>query len=624
MKTRILLFSLMFLCCVSIKAHDFKVDGIYYKITDANSRSVEVTYKGESSGRIVRDDYKSSVVLIPSSVTYDGIDYAVTGIGNYAFQNCKSITKISIPNSVTSIGNCAFSLCDNLVEIDFPENISSIGGGAFFWTDWFEQQPDGPLYIGKVLYAYKGKMSENTKIAVKAGTKIIQEGVFDNCRNLVAVTLPDGLIDIGERAFCNCTFLSGIEIPNTVTTIGSSAFEGCEEIEFVRMSENIDCIGSKAFKGCTSLKSITIPGGTIGNNVFEDCKRLKTVVLGDKVTSIEHYAFARCTALTSVTIGCGVKSIKDAFIFCSSLSSVCINDIATWCGVDFYYSSGRSSNPLNYAGELYLKGEKVVDLVIPDGVTKINDFAFEGCFSIVSVTIPYSVKNIGRAAFGQCTNLKKGVLNCPVIGGFCLSNSPVSEIEIGDSVISIGENAFCNLTNLANIIIPSNIKDIGSNAFKNCTALSSVKMGRGVVSVGKNAFSGCEGITAVYLCDIAAWCNIDFSDYGSNPLARPHSKLYLNGVLLTDLVIPDGVTEIKRYSFYDYKFSKITIPSSVTRIADNAFWRFSEMHISDLSAWCNIGFEYPVTPMWYKDRLYLNGKKVSERKLQKYYSKRKK
>lgn len=625
MKPRILLFSLVLFSCTFIKAHDFRVDDIYYNITDTVRKCVEVTYKGDCQGGTirVRDDYKNSVVVIPSSVTYNGISYTVTGIGNSAFEFCENIRKMSIPNSVTSIGAGAFRLSSNLVEIDFSENISSIGSGAFGLSDWYSKQPDGLLYIGKVLYDYKGKMPENTEIIIKAGTKNIQGGAFQHQSNLIAVTLPDGLTEIGDYAFDGCTFLNSIEIPNSVTRICEKAFRDCEDLETVKMSEGIKSIGEAAFRNCDRLVNITIPGGTIDEYAFADCKRLKTVILGDKVTRLEHWAFCRCGALTSVTIGRGVTTIKDAFDGCSNLSAVHISDMAAWCGIDFYYSSGRSSNPLNNcAGNLYLNGEIVVDLVIPDGVTQINEYVFEGCSSIKSVKIPSSVKEIGWAAFRDCSNLKKAVLNCPVIENF--SYSPISEIEIGDSVISIGNRAFRNLTNLTSIVIPDNVKSIGSSAFENCKALSMVKLGRGIVSVGKEAFSGCVNITEVHLCDIAPWCNIDFADYRSNPLCCSRSKLYLNGVLLTDLVIPDGVTKIKKYSFYDESFSKVTIPSSVTSITKDAFYSNLDIHISDLSAWCKIDFGNRVTPMEYKGRLYLDGKKVSERKLLKYYHRSKK
>lgn len=640
MKYRTLLFALMLMFCTFVKAHDFRVDGIYYNITDANSRSVEVTFKGETSGQIIRNDYKNSIVQIPYSVTYDGIDYTVTRIGDYAFQNCKNIMEVSIPNSVTSIGSGAFSLCDNLSEIEFSENIYSIGGGAFAWTDWFDEQPSGLLYIGKVLYAYKGKMPENTKIAVKLGTKTIQAGIFDNQSNLVAVTLPYGLTNIGENAFRNCDFLNNIEIPNTVMTIGSSAFEGCEDLESVKMSEGIKDVGSKAFYNCDRLASITIPGGTIGRSAFEGCKRLKTVKLGDEVTCIEHYAFAQCAALTSVTIGSGVKSIKDAFNGCTNLSAVYIRDIATWCAVDFYYSSDHSSNPLNYAGNLYLNGNIVVDMVIPDGVTEINNYVFEGCSSIVSVTIPNSVMKIGQSAFRGCSNLKtvynysnlsKGLNNYGNVAYYAdkVINAPNGSIE-GDFVFGnvYGVSTLvAYLGNATELVLPENYKGesytIGANVFEDNQTLTNITIPNSVTSIGKDAFSGCSELKAVYISDLSAWCNIDFANIGSNPLCR-QSKLYLNGVLLTDLVVPDGVTEIKRFAFYDYKFSTVTIPSSVISIANDAFYQYTNIHISDLAAWCNIDFGDRITPMVYKDRLYLNGKKVTKRKLRKYYNRSRK
>ncbi|MBQ8542701.1 MAG: leucine-rich repeat protein [Bacteroidaceae bacterium] len=105
-----LLVVLLLLCCTAISAHDFYVGGIYYNITDATNKTVEVTYEGISSTRY--NEYIGRVT-IPSTVTYGGNTYSVTSIGNYAFEDCWDLASITIPNSVTSIGGNAFYGCSN-------------------------------------------------------------------------------------------------------------------------------------------------------------------------------------------------------------------------------------------------------------------------------------------------------------------------------------------------------------------------------------------------------------------------------------------------------------------------------------------------------------------------------
>ena len=150
------------------------------------------------------------------------------------------------------------------------------------------------------------------------------------------------------------------------------------------------------------------------------CDGLTSVTIGNSVTSIGKCAFESCSGLTSVTIGNSVKSIGDgAFDACFDLTSVHISDIAAWCNIDF---EDYASNPLFYAHHLYLNGEEVKDLVIPNSVTSIGDYAFDGCSGLTSVTIPNSVTSIGGAAFYGCSGL--------------------IFVNIGNSVTSIGAYAF--------------------------------------------------------------------------------------------------------------------------------------------------------------------------------------
>ena len=138
----------------------------------------------------------------------------------------------------------------------------------------------------------------------------------------------------------------------------------------------------------------------IGDNAFSNYSTLVSIVIPNSVTSIGKETFYNCTGLTSVTIGNGVRSIeKNAFLGCSALKEVLINDLEAWCNIDFYSSN---ANPLYCAKNLYLNGELVTNLVIPDGVTSIGNSAFEGCSGLTNVTIPNSVTNIEGGAFYYC------------------------------------------------------------------------------------------------------------------------------------------------------------------------------------------------------------------------------
>ena len=392
-----------------------------------------------------------------------------------------------------------------------------------------------------------------------------------------------------------------------------SLFYDNDSIISVVIEDGVTYIGEYAFYDCDALTNITLPDSlvSIGDRAFYDCDALTSISLSDSVTSIGEYAFSYCYALTSITLPDSLVSIGDrAFYDCAALDSVYISDLAAYLNINF---SSSNANPMYYADKLYLNNKRVSgELVIPDGVTKIPAYAFEGCDGITSVSIPASVTTMEYRAFYNCPELKDVYISdlsqwCGISFGNTSSNplfyaenlylngEPVTgDIAFPDDITSIGSCAFYNYDKLTRVTIPENITAVGSYAFSSCDALTDVKIGNGVASIGENTFYNCGALTTVtigngiasigkdafkeclniaevYISDLSHWCAISFGNAASNPI-RYSDTVYVNNASLTRLVIPDGVTAVNDFAFYNADtISSVIIPDSVTSIGYSAF-----------------------------------------------------
>lgn len=213
--------------------------------------------------------------------------------------------------------------------------------------------------------------------------------------------------------------ITSITIPSSVTFIGNSSFEKCSKLTSVHISDvaawckiifeepytsNPLVQAHHLYLNGEEIKDLVIPSGvtSINAGTFYGCSELTSVTIPEGVTVIGESAFCECRNIVSISFPSSVKSIgKYAFNFLDRLTSVHITDIAAWCDIDFV-GYWYWSNPLYYAHHLYLNGTEVTDLVIPEGVSSIGNFAFGGCSGLTSVTIPSSVTSIGVYSFEGC------------------------------------------------------------------------------------------------------------------------------------------------------------------------------------------------------------------------------
>ena len=631
---------LLLLCTTAATAHNFEVDSIYYNVLSYTDKTVAVSYRGTSSSHY-SNEYTGSIV-IPESVTYDATTYSVTSIGSSAFSGCTGLTSIEIPNSVTSIGGSAFSGCTGLTSIEIPNSVTSIGKWAFsncsgltsitiphsvtiIESDAFRgctslkelriEDGEDELYFGGITVMFADCPLENlylgrnlsydtsspngnspfknnetlTSVTIGNNVTSISNNAFYYCWGLTSIIIGNNVESIGYSAFYGCYNLTKVEIPDNVTIVGGYAFYGCFNITSVVIGNNVTKIGSYAFYNCKGLTSVEIPNSvtSIGNYAFAWCAKLTNITIGNSVTSIGEGAFSDCSKLTNITIPNSVTNIGiSAFIHCDCLNAVYISDLSAWCLIDF---ADELANPLYYANNLFLNGELVTNLVVPDSITEIKSYAFYGYGNLVNIEIPNNITRIGDDAFRYCYNLTAVHINdlsawCNIdfIGnGYAnplglaknlyLKGKQVFDLVIPNDVTEIKYSAFRGCSSLISIKIPNSVTAIGDYAFAGCVGLTSIEIPNSIVSIGNSTFYSCESLNEVHINDLSAWCNISFGIYNANPLYYAEN-LYLNGEKVTDLVIPDGVTKIKKYVFYRCSgLVSVTIPRSVTSIESYAF-----------------------------------------------------
>ena len=281
----------------------------------------------------------TGAIVIPATVSNEGITYTVTSIDESTFASCSALTSITIPSGVTSIGNNAFYQCSGLTSIAIPSGVTSIG-----------------------------------------------EGAFSQCSGLTSIAIPSGVTSIGASTFASCSALTSITIPSGVTSIGEGAFKYCTSLNSIAIPSGVTSIPTEAFSECTSLTSVTIPAGvtSIGNSAFSECTSLTSVTIPAGVTTIDIMTFGGCTSLTSVTIPAGVTTIGNYAFTMSGLNSITIPSSVTSIGNNAF------------------AGTKLTSITIPSSVTSIGVSAFRECTSLTSVTIPAGVTSIGVSAFQSC------------------------------------------------------------------------------------------------------------------------------------------------------------------------------------------------------------------------------
>ena len=256
------------------------------------------------------------------------IPEGVTAIGAKTFKGCQELVSVSIPNTVTNIGSEAFAACGMLSTVTIPTSVTNIEKGAF-----------NDVYIARDNFINKSSLDANKNqywganiVDKEENGKLIREKCLVKCRkNMISVSVPQGITSIRDYAFAHCKILQKVSLPDTLKTIGAFAFANCTALTSVTIPRSVYTIGMTAFGGCTSLQTVTMhnrfqneyPLKKIPDNMFFGCTALTHVELSGAIEIIGMSAFYGCKSLKTITIPKSVNHIEiGAFRDCNNLSIV--------------------------------------------------------------------------------------------------------------------------------------------------------------------------------------------------------------------------------------------------------------------------------------------------------------
>ena len=633
------------------KYYDFDVNGIYYTITSNTDHTVAVTYGLRGSidsneedeftenngiiqyyygdggeylyyiinifltGSYVQQYAYSGSLSIPSSVTYNEINYQVTAIDSHAFENCSGITSIIIPNSVTSIGARAFKGCSGLTSVTIgsttPPSIYSdtfvgLGSTAILYV------PSGSKVAYEADNNWKSTFKEivefpiitfadaNVKTICLANWDTNGDGQLSEAEATAVTTLGDafygnnsitsfdelqyftGLSSIVASAFSGCTSLTSVIIPNNVKLIGGSAFSRCR-MSSITIPYGVTSIGGYAFYGCTLLALVTIPNSvlTIGNCSFRDCSSLYSLTIPNSVTSIGEQAFDGCH-LTAVRIPNSVTTIgTNAFYSCGYLTSVKVEketpiSIEQYtfsnCGnATLYVPAGSKAayEAANYWKEfkeivempespaIEFADAKVKELCVANWDTNKDGVLSEAEAAAVTTLGEVFRNNKNITSFNELQYFT----GLETIGKSAFEGSTVTSVKFPSTLTKIDEWAFAGCKQLRDIDFNGCSAGLEVCAFAECDALEHLELPANIHLWGYAVFHNCKGLKSVVVNNSEdEWADGIFGECSSLETAELYSNNLRSTWTFWNCTSLKSVTFRDAYSgnkYYDQNFYNV-------------------------------------------------------------------
>ena len=537
-----LIFALAVLFCflVSPEVGAAEYNGLTYEITDG-----VVTITG-------CDTSVSGELVIPSEIE----GYPVMVIGDSAFSGCDQITKVAMPSSITFIETYAFEGCTDLTGVYITDLAAwcNIGFGGY---------ESNPLENAHNLYLNGALVTE--------------------------LTIPDGVVSIGNYAFAGASCITKVNLPETLKSIGEYAFSYCTAIPSITVPSGVESINYAAFYDCTNLSAVYI------NDLAAWCR----ISFGDFYANpleTAHNLYLNGTLCTELNIPYGITEIySNTFLGCTSIKNVIVPDSVTQMGFSAFQGfENLESITLPFVGQRkdrnpylgYIFGSSTFNsglyvprslktVIISETCENVPAYAFTGCGNLTSITIPNSVTFIGESAFHGCYGLANITIpdNVTYIGDFAfLGCSSLTSVNIPDGVTSIEYGTFNGCSSLNYVTIPYGVTYIVEEAFAGCTSITSITVPDSVTNIEYAAFSGCSKLESITLPFVGGSATSNqFLGYIFGASSYSNNSSYVPSSLKT-VVLSDACESIPAYAFTGCEsLTSITIPDSVTAIATYAF-----------------------------------------------------
>ena len=514
-------------------------------------------------------------------------DYLATDLPWQSFT--EQITSVVIEDGVEYIGREAFRDCTQISSITAGDSLQGVGMDAFNDTAWLSNQPNGLVFLGKVLLTYKGTCP--AQVTIPEGTVGIGAKAFQDAGTLEQINFHANLKEIGAWAFEGCVNLKEIELNDGIVRLEQAAFSNCESITEIVVPDTVTAMGTGVFNSCGALESAVIGDGitNISEGTFYGCENLKQIIFGENVRSIGITAFYGCIALEKVELPATVSTIADsAFRGCTALKSIALPGVTK---IGYYAFSGcRALEEVEFSDSLQELGEcafgycmSLKSVTLPDSLKTMVADCFESCTSLEEVYVGKGIADFGRSAFVECTALKRIVVDpenpyymndeCGVLytkDQSVLLTYPAGRVgayTVADTVAKIEQYAFAYSSGLTAITLPEELQSMGFGAFSDCTALTEVKLPDSLTKTYGGTFMECTALETVW--------------FGSG-LKRISATMFENCTALKNVHFADGLEEVRSSAFENCtSLTAIDLPDSVIEIADESFMGCTKLKTVD-------------------------------------------